>query len=184
MPIRLAAWALAAALGAASADPVPEARQADLLLKVLTADRNFAARNGGGPTIGVVYERSSRFSKDAAERFAAEVRRFGTGAVTPARVVLVDVSRPGSLGAGVAACRADVLWVAPLTRPDVARIAALARARKVRTAASRAAYVEAGLAVGFEPHHGAARVVLNVEEARAEGADFSSKLLKLARRAP
>jgi hypothetical protein len=184
MPIRLAAWALAAALSAASAEPVPEARQADLLLKVLTADRNFMARSRGGPTIGVLYERSSRFSRDAAERFAAEVRRLESSGETPARVALVDISVPDSLEAGIAASGADALWVAPLGHPDVARIARLARTRKIRTAAGLTAYVDAGLAVGFEPERGAARVVVNVEAARAEGADFSSKLLRLARRVP
>lgn len=180
-----ASWAVGAALAAAPAEPVPVATQAALLRKVLTADRNLRPGDRADLVVGIVYQRSSPASRDVAERFAAEIGRgnAGDGALR-VRSGLIDVSAPGALAAGVTALRPGVLYVAPLAEFDVGRIAALSRERKIRTATGVPDYVEAGLAVGFEPGPGAPRIAINREASRAEGADFSSKLLKLARPVP
>lgn len=185
MLLGLVVWTVAAARTPVPAASVPAAEQAALLVRVLTADRNFAARGPDGPVIGVLYRRSSAASKSEAEAFAAEIGRLAASrGGAPARAALVDVPGPAALEPAVASSRADVLWVAPGAGLDAGRVAALARAAKVRTAAAVPADVEAGLAVGFEPVSGGTRIVVNLEAARAEGADFSSKLLKLARRVP
>lgn len=183
--LSLATWAVGAALAAAPAEPVPVATQAALLLKVLAADRNLRARDRADLVIGIVYQRSSRASRDVAERFAAELERAAAndGALR-ARPGLVDVSAPGALAEGVAALDPGVLYVAPLAGFDVGRIVALSRSLKIRTATGVPGFVEDGLAVGFESDRGAPRIVINREASRAEGADFGSKLLKLARLVP
>ncbi len=179
MTLRFAAIALAAALPAAAA-PVPAAEQAALLFKVLTADRNFAPR-GADVAVGVVYESASPVSREAAGRFAAEVRRrAAAGEVPRARVSLVDASASGALAPRLEG--ADVLWVAPCEKLDLGEVARVAREKRIRTAGSSAALAEAGLGVAFEERQGAPGVVVNLEAARAEGADFSAKLLKVARR--
>ncbi|MFI5180824.1 MAG: YfiR family protein [Thermoanaerobaculia bacterium] len=178
--LRLAGYALAATLASA---PVPLPTQYALLLKVLTADRNFPMQGRDDLVIGIVYQRNSPASREVAERLASEIeRRSADEGAASARYRLIDVSDPAALAPGVAACQPGVLYVAPLTDFDVRRIAALSRARKIRTATGVPAYVESGLAVGFESDRGAVRIVINREASRAEGADFSSKLLKLARR--
>jgi YfiR/HmsC-like len=183
--LSLATWAVGAALAAAPAETVPVATQAALLLKVLEADRNLRPRDRADLVIGIVYQRSSRASRDVAERFAAEVERATErdGALR-ARSGLIDVSAPGALAEGVAALDPGALYVAPLEGFDVGRIVALSRSLKIRTATGVPAFVEDGLAVGFESDRGAPRIVINREASRAEGADFSSKLLKLARPVP
>jgi hypothetical protein len=183
--LSLATWAVGAALAAAPAEPVPVATQAALLLKVLAADRNLSAQDRGELVIGIVYQRTFRPSREVAERFAAEVERASSndGALR-ARPGLIDVSAPGALAEGVTGLGPGALYVAPLEGFDVGRVVALSRSRKIRTATGVPAFVEAGLAVGFESDRGTPRILINREASRAEGADFGSKLLKLARPVP
>jgi hypothetical protein len=183
--LRLTGWLLAGAVLAPPPASVPVPAQVALLLKVLTADRNLPARSPGGLAIGIVYERNAPASREAAAEAAAELDRVNAAREgPPVRYGLVDVSDPAALAPGVAALQPGVLFVAPLVRLDVGRIAAVSRPAKIRTATGVPAFVDAGLAVGFEPAPGGARIVINTGAARAEGADFSAKVLKLARLVP
>ena len=183
--LRLAAWVLASAAAAALPLPVPASAHVALLLKVLTADRNLPARGSAGLAIGIVYQETVPASREAAKQIVQEIemenrsRREG-----PVRYGLVDVSDPSALVPVVAELRPDVLYVAPLEAFDVTRISAVSRAGKIRTATGVPAFVDEGVAVGFEAVPQGVRILINVEAARAEGADFSSKVLKLARRVP
>jgi hypothetical protein len=176
---------LAGALFAPPLARVPVPAQVALLLKVLTADRNLPARSPGGLAIGIVYERNTAASREAASQAAAEIERENAAREgLPVMYGLVDVSDPAALAPGLAALHPSVLYVAPLAGLDVKRISALSRAGKIRTATGVPGFVEAGLAVGFEPGPDGVRILINAEAARAEGADFSSKVLKLARLVP
>jgi hypothetical protein len=181
--LRLGASLLAGAL-AAPAMPVSPPPQVSRLLKVLTADRNFPVRSAPGLGIAIVYQSRVPASREEARAVAAAFALAGTRAEGPLRVTLVDVTDPSRLAPAVAAAAPDVLWVAPLEDFDVSRIAALARAGRIRTATGVPAYVDAGIAVGFEPAPDGVRILVNLAAARAEGADFSASLLKLARLVP
>lgn len=183
----LAGWVLAVAVAVAAAPPmpVPAPTQIALLLKVLTADRNLAAGDPAGLAIGIVYQRAVPASREAAKQIVAAIEGENrTREGTPVRYGLVDVSDPSALGPTVAKLRPDVLYVAPLEGLGVAPISALSRAGKIRTATGVPAFVESGLALGFEQAPSGVRILINREASRAEGADFSSKVLKLARRVP
>jgi hypothetical protein len=183
--LHFAGCLLAGALLAPPPAPVPVPTQVALLLKILSADRNLPARSPGGLSIGIVYERVVPASREAAARAAAEIDRENASREGPrVRVGLVDVSDAAALAPGIAALDPGVLYVAPLAHLDVRRISALSRAGKIRTATGVPAFVDAGLAVGFEPGPGGVRILINAGAARAEGADFSSKVLKLARVVP
>jgi hypothetical protein len=183
--LHLAGWLVASAVAAAAPAPGAAPAHVSLLLKVLSADRNLGSLASSGLAIGIVYQRSMPASREAADQVVAEIaeeNRVREG--PPVRYGLVDVSDASGFAAAVADLRPHVLFVAPLSGFDVARISALSRAGKIRTATGVAAFVEAGLAVGFEPAPKGVRILINPEAARAEGADFSSKVLKLARRVP
>lgn len=181
----LAGVVLAGAVAGAPPMPVPAPAQAALLLKVLTADRNLPARSPEGLAIGVVYQRGVPASRAAAEEIALEIGRESRAREgAPVRVSLVDVTDPSALAPALAALRPSVLYVAPLEGFDVGRITALSRAGKIRTATGVPPFVASGLALGFEPAGHGVRILINREASRAEGADFGSKLLKLARPVP
>ena len=179
---RFPCWALAAALAGNQAAPVAMPIQYQLVLKVLTAERNRPLETRKALTVGIVYEGKSPDSRDVKDRFAAEI---GKGAASspapPVSFGLIDVSSPAGLASEFARTTPDILYVSPLPGFDLDSIVSLSRARKILTFTGVPAYVQSGLSVGFSSERGDARILINRKASLAEGADFSSKLLKLAR---
>jgi hypothetical protein len=183
MPLRrFPCWALAAAITGSQPAPVPAPVQLQLVLKVLTAERNRPLETRAALTIGIVYQRTSAESTAAKDRLAAEIAREAASGRTPTvRAGLIDVSTPGDLAGAFARANPDILYVCPLTGLGLDAIVSLSRARKVLTFTPVPAYVESGLSVGFLLDQGEAKILVNRKACLAEGADFSAKLLKLAR---
>jgi len=178
---RFPCWALAAALMGNQAMPVPMPIQFQLVLKVLTAERNRPLETRPALAIGIVYQGKSPDSRDVKDRFAAEIEKeTANHVVPPVRFGLIDVSNPADLASEFARTNPDILYVSPLPGFDLDAIVALSRARKILTFTGVPAYVQSGLSVGFSSELGAARILINRKAYLAEGADFSSKLLKLA----
>ncbi len=177
---RFPCWALAAALAGSEPAPVPIATQFQLVLKVLTAERNRPLETRKALTIGIVYRRESPDSRSVKDGLAAEIEK-GTAdrRAPPVRFGLIDVS--ADLASQFTRTNPDILYVSPLPGFDLDPIVSLTRARKILTFTGVPAYVQSGLSVGFESDRGDARILINRTAYLAEGADFSSKLLKLAR---
>ena len=74
----------------------------------------------------------------------------------------------------------DVLYVAPLRALDITIVADAARATRVTTCTGTPDYLTAGLAVSVRYQGERPKLLINVEAARLEGAEFSAELLKLA----
>jgi YfiR/HmsC-like len=179
---RFPCWALAAAaLTGNQTAPVPVPIQFQLVLKVLTAERNRPLETRKDLAIGIVYQRKSPDSRDVKDQFAAEIEK-GTAnhRAPPVRLGLIDVSNPADLASGFARVNPDILYVSPLPGFDLDAIVSLSRARKILTFTGVPAYVQSGLSVGFSSERGDARILINRKASLAEGADFSSKFLKLA----
>ena len=64
---------------------------------------------------------------------------------------------------------------------ETEKITGVSRAKKVITLTSVPDYVESGLAVGIGVKGGKPRIIINLPAAKAEGANFSSQLLRLAK---
>ncbi|MBN2069892.1 MAG: YfiR family protein, partial [Candidatus Krumholzibacteriota bacterium] len=77
--------------------------------------------------------------------------------------------------------RVDVLYVCPLKKNSVESILKISRDKKICTYTGVPAYVVAGLVVGFDDEDGKPKILINLEEAKLQGADFSSKLLRISR---
>lgn len=174
-------WAVAAALTGNQLAPVPVSIQLPLVLKVLTAERNRPLETRPVLVIGIVYQRTSRESREAKDHLVAEIESGkAKGWAPPVRFELIDVSNPRDLASGVATAKPDILYVSPLDGFDVDAITSLSRARKILTFTGVPAFVKLGLSVGFGSEKGETRVLVNRKASLAEGADFSSKLLNLA----
>jgi YfiR/HmsC-like len=183
MPFRrFRCWALAAALTGNQAAPVPAPVQLQLVLKVLTAERNRPLETRPSLIIGLVYQGRSPESMDVKDRLAAEIESEASGNRVPAvHLGLIDVSNAGNLASALERANPDILYVSPLPGFDLGPLVSFSRARKILTFTGVPAYVESGLSVGFALDRGEARILINRRASLAEGADFSAKLLKLAR---
>lgn len=160
--------------GMASADSVivPAGVQAALLTKIWTFDRNFHGKEV--LTVAVLYQRLHRPSWTAHEEIVKAARAHPS-----LRMVSIEID-DGELSesemAGV-----DVAYVTPLRAVDVRNILSRIRSRNIRTVTSTPAYVGRGVAVGITTERDRPLLIVDLEAARLEGADFSSQLLKLAR---
>ena len=81
----------------------------------------------------------------------------------------------------VLASGADVLYITPMRAVDLGSITKQTRAAARVTLTGVPEYVDAGIAVGVDLQGERPRILINLAAARAEGADFDSRLLKLAK---
>lgn len=155
--------------------PVPSGEQLALIRKVWTLDRNFPRE--GTITVGIVYRRldpESEVTKTKMLRAGSNVRGL--------RFVLVDMD---SLGSDWRAFDGvQVVYLAPLSGLNLTSLLAATRARSIRTFTGVPEYVGRGVAVGITSEHDRTVIMVNHRAARAEGANLSSQLLKLARLVP
>jgi hypothetical protein len=74
-----------------------------------------------------------------------------------------------------------VLYVSPLRAVHLEDVALVSRAAQITTVTGVPRYVETGLAIGVDLKGERPQIVVNLAASRAEGADLTAHLLKLAR---
>jgi len=163
--------------------PVPMDIQLPLLMKVLSADRELRARAGDELVIGVFYQERYRASLSAMESIL-EVADRSLQAPLPdqtVRLVPVPIDGEPNWRSLIVELELDVCYVAPLRAVGVDGLLSATRSTRAISCTGVPDYIEAGVAFGFDTRGGKPEIVINVDAAKAEGIDFSSQLLKLAR---
>jgi hypothetical protein len=161
------------AFPAAAVEPeVPAQLQAAVIAKLWHFDRNFVPR--GQLTLAVLYQAKLRTSFVAAHDLCHEFE----AARLPVRCVLIDIPDDAT---AIPLQGIDAAYIAPLRAINIEALFATLRARRIRTVTAVNEYVLAGSAVGLALRGDHAEIIVNLPAARAEGADFSSQLLRLAR---
>jgi hypothetical protein len=156
--------------------PVPAAVQVPLLLKILTFDRHLAA--AAEPlVVGVVFQRRNR----ASAAIGDEVRVLLAASARPIRVIVIDLDETRDLRGTLLRDSVRVVYIAPLQAVSVSTLTEATRGERVVSMTGVPRYVEQGLAIGIDMSDSRPRIVINLAASRAEGADFSAELLKLAR---
>jgi hypothetical protein len=171
----VAAMPYVAAAAVAISMPVPADVQAGLFRSIWKLDRNFDCTKG--VRLGIVYQENYFDSLAAKDDFLAVIDRLGPHTIP----VLIPVQTDQSLTDVLQRADLDMLYVTPLRAVDVAVIGQISRARRFRTFTGVPEYVEHGIAVGIGIRRDRPMIIVNLEQARAEGAAFSSQLLALAR---
>lgn len=163
---------------------VPVRIQIPLFLKVLSFDRHLEARTSVELVVGIAYQRGYRASEIAREEAARSLGNVSDGvAGRRVRVVAIDLDRE-SLAEALVRCAASVLYVAPLRAVDISEIASIASDADVTTLTGVPRYVRLGIAVGVRLQGDRPRLLINVDAARDQGANFSAELLKLVQVRP
>lgn len=154
---------------------VPCDVQLGLFVNIWKLDRAF--HPAGTVTMAVVYQQNFNASVFARDDIVAAALKSST----PIRCVAVEAGSQELLRKRMSDIQADVVYVAPLRAVDVAEITTISRRRGLRTMTGVPEYAEAGLAVAIGTRKNRPLIIINLEGARAEGSDFSSQLLNLAR---
>lgn len=162
---------------------VPINIQVPLFLKILTFDRNLKDRVGDEIVIAVLYQEKFRRSLNVKDEFIKLMNELPVKSVEdiPIRCVSLDISDEIELDSVIARYNADVLYIAPLRAVSAKTIAGVSRAKKKPTLTGVPDYVESGLAVGIGIKGDKPQIIINLPAVKAEGVDFSSQLLKLAK---
>jgi hypothetical protein len=157
--------------------------QFDLTLKILTFDRNLRLRVGEEIVLGIVYDSNSPAStqvKMEMER-AIEDSAFKSVDRIPIRKTVLDISRATNWTVDLAKSGVDLVYLTPLREQALLRMLGICRKMRLTSVASLPEYPARGATIGFEPPGGKPVIVINLRAAAAEGADFSSRLLSVAK---
>jgi len=156
---------------------VPVQMQVALFLKVLTFDRNLVVSPASEIVVGVVFQSGYRASINA--KNIAMTALQATANSRKIRAIAIDLDRE-TLSTALPRHRPSVLYVAPLRAVEIGDLATIARNANVTTLTGVTEYVALGLAISVRLQGERPKLVINAEAAKAEGADFSAELLKLA----
>jgi hypothetical protein len=173
-------------LAATGIDKIPRVAcdiQFDLTLKILTFDRNLRLRVGEEIVLGIVYDSNSPAStqvKMEMER-AIEDSAFKSVDRIPIRKTVLDISRATNWTVDLAKSGVDLVYLTPLREQALLRMLGICRKMRLTSVASLPEYPSRGATIGFEPPGGKPVIVINLRAAAAEGADFSSRLLSVAK---
>ncbi len=161
---------------------VPVKLQLALLFKILTFDRNFKERVGDEVVIAVGYQEKHRRSLDAKDELLRVVKESSLKRIEdiPFRLVSIDMDDTNLAGA-ISRNKVDILYITPLRAAKIETITDVSRAKEIMTVTGVPDYVEAGCAVGIGTEGEKPLIIINLPAAKAEGTDFSSQLLKLAK---
>jgi DNA topoisomerase VI subunit B len=85
------------------------------------------------------------------------------------------------LASAISKRKVDILYITPVRAVGIDYITAISRAKKIVTLTGVPEYVEAGIAVGIGIKGEKPQIIINLPAAKAEGANFSSELLNLAK---
>jgi len=161
---------------------IPIEVQYPLFLKILTFDRNLEERVGDEIVIGIAYQMMFKGSLKAKEELEKTIKKSPIKEIQdiPIRQVSINMDK-NNLESIISKNEVDILYIAPMRALDMGKITKLSRTKKILTLTGVPDYVESGITVGLSTKGGKPLIMVNLASAKAEGSDFSSQLLKLAK---
>jgi YfiR/HmsC-like len=178
--VSLGLIALAASrTGMAQVSAVPAEIQAELLAKLEGYDRGFAGRAGDTARILLVVKPGSTKSQVSAEEMRGALGRLDRIAGLPHVETIVPYAGAPALAQR---CRAEKIAVVYFTAGFDDEIEALRVALTDDNVLSLAAvsdYVPRGIVLGFDLESGKPKILINLEQAKRQGINFSSDVLRL-----
>lgn len=161
---------------------IPVKLQIALFLKILTFDRNLKERVGSELVFAVLYQENFGTSLEVKKEFLKLVEKSSLGKIDeiPLRFVSINLEE-NDIKEAASRNNVDIIYVTPLDQMKMETITSVSRSRGITTLTGVADYVKSGLAVGIDTKDEKPLILINLSAAKAEGADFSSQLLKLAK---
>jgi len=157
---------------------VPSNIQLALVDKILSFDRAVSRSGDQVIVIGIVYQKEYRKSVTEKDDLLKASEAGGRGRI---QMIPIEVNGSGDNLQSSVPDEVTVLYVMPLRWFNLDIITSLSRSRRILTVTGVSEYVHAGVALGFSVKDERPQILINLRAARAEGADFSSKLLNIAK---
>ncbi|MDO9548057.1 MAG: YfiR family protein [Candidatus Marinimicrobia bacterium] len=169
--------------GFAQEMPVPVELQLSLFTKILTFDKNLEQRSSDSLRIAVVYQKLYRHSDNTWEAFfsAAEMLKLRQIKGIPVLLLPHDLHTTAELREFISEQKINIIYIAPLRAAPVNEITDISRELKVLSLSGVTDYMKHGVSVGLDIKGDRPEILINQNNASREGADFSSRLLHLAK---
>jgi hypothetical protein len=157
--------------------------QIPLFLKVLTFDRNFKKRFGDEIVFGIIYQEKFRTSLNVKNQIEDYLKKPRENKIedVPFRWVSINLGRLSGFKTTLAREKVDIIYIAPLRAIAVEKLVSICRTLGITSLTGVPEYCELGIAIGVGSKGGSPLIIINLPGARSEGADFSSRLLRLAK---
>jgi hypothetical protein len=168
---------------AAQVMEVPIEQQYLLFMKILSFDKNLKDRAGSEIVVGIFYQKNFKISIDVKDDLMSAFNKSTNNYIMniPVKMVPIDIDEVIDLAAAVKKYSITVFYITPLRAARLGHIIDLARSQQIRTLTGMPEYVVSGLAIGIGSKGGKPLIIVNLLAAKAEGANYNSQLLKLAR---
>jgi hypothetical protein len=179
----IAAALVASATAAADADPTSD-KQALVILRVLSYDRQLARRARARVVIAVVRDDGDLASRRAAGIMAGALRGMSSGLTVAGKPIsVVEISANQLFADRLRALEVTAVYLPGGLDGELEAVTAAARARPCLTFTDRPTYLRRGVAVALGTDVARKRITLAVDlaAARAQGASLSAELLRVAR---
>lgn len=167
--------------GLGAGDNVPAKLALLVMLKVLTYDKNLAARGEGDFVVYVATEAGQDEARREVELAANDLAGASLRA-RPVKFVYGEIGDAAALKRQLESRKAQAVLLLPGVTPDGVRtVQRVAAETRVYTLSLDPRLVEKSLALGVANEAGRPRIVLNLEAAKQVNASFEPAILKLAR---
>jgi hypothetical protein len=162
---------------------VPLNLQVKHLFTALEYDKNFSIRMDDSLIIGILYFPEKTHSRrEALELYKAlKAYKSKTPANLKMRTFIFSCGSINSLESIISIDKIDLLYIASGRKSVIRNVTKVTQSKKVFSFTSHPEYVsECGvsMAVGYKEHN--PKIHLNLSSAKAEGADFNAKFLRIA----
>ncbi len=161
---------------------VPVDLQYELFLKIISFERSLMSRNNNSLVIGILYQSRYSTSRNTKDEFLKTLLDHPVKEIKgcPIKYALIDVMTE-DVSESIAAHNVSILYLTPVRALDIEQIAETCRSHKILSLSGVPEYCERGLSVAIGQKGAKPEIIINLNAAKAEGTDFSSQLLKLAK---
>jgi hypothetical protein len=160
---------------------VPIGLQAELVAKVVSYDRNFAARAGERAHVLLVTRSGDAESVRTAAHMESALRDIKELGGLPHDEATVAYGGAKVLVEAVRARRIAVVYLTPGLGGEVSQIAEALAGTSVLTVGATSDFVPRGAVLGFDVVSGRPKLVVNLTQAKKQDVAFKAEVLKLMR---
>lgn len=161
---------------------VPVDIQFPIFLKILTFDRKLQQRGKNGLNMLIIYQKNFRSSYLIKEEIGKILTRLDINKIEsiPIKYSFIDIDET-NLHSALAKYNTNLIYICPLRGVPVESITKITREGGVLSFTGVPEYVESGVSVGIELKGEKPHIMINLASAKAEQAEFSSQLLRVAK---
>jgi len=162
---------------------VPVEQQVPLLIKILNFDRNLRRNANKQIVFAILYQKMYRKSLDVKNEFEQTISKYSLTKIDTFQIkfIVIDVNEDSDLASVIARNQVNMIYLAPVKATNIGDITTISRQKQITSMTGVPEYVNEGISIGVGVKGDKPQILINLNSAKAEGINFNSQLLKLAK---